>query len=329
MSDRFSQASAASTSGLNEPGCESPGSANPMSTDERCSLCGGPKSRATTTCEALWPTPVAQDDGKTFEAHMAMKERMKGGPRHQPTSLTVVVKALEAGKWCPCRCHTSMSSAAASPARTSASPAREPGSKDHARAFGGSLLGSLGNFDPDTSSLKTSQLSLFGDSTGCLQTLPRAGSMRNGTIYQRQPLAPLTGGTGSGLWPTPAGMDAATGSVGRTATSGRHSLALGMLVNSGAINEATADEAVDRHSKLLAAHGTAKSKWPTPKGSASNYGRPRENDRGDLQAAVLPTPTANRRSGLQSHGVNVVTGQLNPMWVEWLQGFPLGWTEAE
>jgi hypothetical protein len=34
--------------------------------------------------------------------------------------------------------------------------------------------------------------------------------------------------------------------------------------------------------------------WPTPKGSASHYGRPRPEDRGDLQAAVLwPTPTAS------------------------------------
>jgi DNA (cytosine-5)-methyltransferase 1 len=23
------------------------------------------------------------------------------------------------------------------------------------------------------------------------------------------------------------------------------------------------------------------------------------------------------------------TGQLNPMWVEWLMGFPLGWTDLE
>jgi hypothetical protein len=39
--------------------------------------------------------------------------------------------------------------------------------------------------------------------------------------------------------------------------------------------------------------------WPTPKASAENYGQPRENDRGDLQAAALlsgretwPTPSA-------------------------------------
>jgi hypothetical protein len=40
----------------------------------------------------LWPTPVARDDQKTPEAHMASKARMAGGPRHQPTSLTVVAK---------------------------------------------------------------------------------------------------------------------------------------------------------------------------------------------------------------------------------------------
>lgn len=40
-----------------------------------------------------------------------------------------------------------------------------------------------------------------------------------------------------------------------------------------------------------------------------------------------PTPTANRRSGLQSHGQNAILGQLNPQWVEWLMGWPLGWTD--
>ena len=42
---------------------------------------------------------------------------------------------------------------------------------------------------------------------------------------------------------------------------------------------------------------------------------------------MLPTPTANRWDGLQSHGVNVVEGSLNPAWVERLMGYPDGWTE--
>lgn len=42
---------------------------------------------------ALWPTPVANDDNKSPEAHMAMKARMKGGPRNTITSLQVMAKA--------------------------------------------------------------------------------------------------------------------------------------------------------------------------------------------------------------------------------------------
>ena len=52
-----------------------------------------------------WPTPVAQDDNKTPEAHMAMKERMKGGPRKKPTSLNVMVKGIERGMWPTPRAH--------------------------------------------------------------------------------------------------------------------------------------------------------------------------------------------------------------------------------
>jgi hypothetical protein len=40
----------------------------------------------------LWPTPCAQEDGKSPEAHLAMKARMKGGPRHTVTSLAVAAK---------------------------------------------------------------------------------------------------------------------------------------------------------------------------------------------------------------------------------------------
>lgn len=42
----------------------------------------------------LIPTPVAHDDNKSPAAHMAMKARMKGGPRYKPTSLQVVMKML-------------------------------------------------------------------------------------------------------------------------------------------------------------------------------------------------------------------------------------------
>jgi hypothetical protein len=56
----------------------------------------------------------------------------------------------------------------------------------------------------------------------------------------------------------------------------------------------------------------------------------------DLGVAVKmwPTPRAFMHKdsttdrGKSNFG-EVVGGQLNPMWVEWLMGFPLGWTDLE
>ena len=51
------------------------------------------------SASSFLPTPVAQDDNKSPEAHMRMKANMKGGPRHKPTSLQVMVKGIEKGLW--------------------------------------------------------------------------------------------------------------------------------------------------------------------------------------------------------------------------------------
>lgn len=40
---------------------------------------------------------------------------------------------------------------------------------------------------------------------------------------------------------------------------------------------------------------------------------------------LLPTPTASRWSGLQSHGRNFLLGRLSPRFLEWMMGFPIGW----
>lgn len=51
---------------------------------------------------------------------------------------------------------------------------------------------------------------------------------------------------------------------------------------------------------------------------------------------MFPTPTASEADrggkGYRHEGLRCVipeeSGQLNPDWVEWLMGFPPGWTEA-
>ncbi len=64
-------------------------------------------------------------------------------------------------------------------------------------------------------------------------------------------------------------------------------------------------------------------------GAEGRVGKIRYSLQGMARTGLWPTPTANRRDGLQSHGKNAITGQLNPTWVEWLMGFPAGWTDLE
>jgi hypothetical protein len=88
--------------------------------------------------------------------------------------------------------------------------------------------------------------------------------------------------------------------------------------------------------------------WPTPKASAGGpdfakmTGRDNRRPGGGLSlatmAAMFPTPTvqdASNNGGPSQHQRNslplnaVAGGSLNPTWVEWLMGFPLGWTALD
>ena len=100
------------------------------------------------------------------------------------------------------------SSAADSPARTSATPASEPVSTESGQGSGFTSIGSLASFDPDTSSWRTSQLCLNGELDEFSETWPAAGSMRSGRISSRAPWVCHIHDDGCSLWPTPtASMD--------------------------------------------------------------------------------------------------------------------------
>ena len=61
---------------------------------------------------------------------------------------------------------------------------------------------------------------------------------------------------------------------------------------------------------------TGSSLWPTPTADDASNVNPKPNRFMGLVAAV---------NGQESQR----TGKLNPMWVEWLMGFPIGWTDLE
>jgi hypothetical protein len=195
----------------------------------------------------------------------------------------------------------SMLSAADSPARTSPSPARGQAWQAPARDYGKSTPELLANFDPDTSSWRTSQHCLVEGLETFSETWPRSGMMRNGTAYQLPPLVPRTyeiecgsslgrpqlhkGPEESGYWPTPRAID--NGQIKTSRTDSRN------LKSSPTLSEMVL-------------------RWPTP--TARDYrspGRSRLERTGSTAGECLP---------------QAIGGQLNPTWVEWLMGFPLGWT---
>lgn len=75
-----------------------------------------------------------------------------------------------------------------SPAKILARLERRSASTDYVVDCGASLPESLANYDPATSSWKTSQICLTGELAEYSATLPRSGTMRNGKLYRRAPL---------------------------------------------------------------------------------------------------------------------------------------------
>lgn len=113
---------------------------------------------------------------------------------------------------------------------------------------------------------------------------------------------------------------------------------------------ATTDSATDRtsrHSQGGMPLALAVKMWPTPKASDSKGTGPigsasqiHDAKKGNLRGVVLETfatPQARDfRTGQKSRWEDPkrsrnlndqIGGQLNPAWVEWLMGFPIGWTE--
>lgn len=241
--------------------------------------------------------------------------------------------------------HKRMLSRAASRARTSATPVAEQALLASAQDFGANTPESFASYDPATSSWKTSQHSFLEELTVYSATWPRSGTMRNGSVYQRRPLVRLTDVTDSSLWPTPVAHD-----DGKTPEA---HMAMKQRMPGGPRQTITSLNVMVKAIE----QGKYPQLWPTPRSSDADRG-----GRGDLIQAVrgnpnshyrmYPTPTVpnggrSPKGGMSLTGMTLdgkkrqvdlahfvrqsdgVSGQLNPTWVEWLMGFPLGWTDLK
>ena len=254
-------------------------------------------------------------------------------------------------------------------ARTSVQPEKEQESKEKEVDSGVRWQESLGKLNRNGSLQKTHQCLFPEDSISSSPILPKWGLMLDGELLEQTMSEQITKGTEFGLsqetWPTP---DANMGARGtqehwtKTRPSGQPAqYTLNQAVRdsvkmwptpraSSAMNDK--QETCLKRIKKRGYEGKleqAVTMWPTP---TTDIGHERSREywvkrvgkhQIDLQGAVKmwPTPTANedacgKPSGkmqkmLDNHPEvrNQGTGTLNPMWVEWLMGWPLGHTDLK
>jgi hypothetical protein len=181
---------------------------------------------------------------------------------------------------------------AASRARTSALPAKEQALTEPDRECGGTWRGSLARFDPDTFSWRTAQPSLLEDLGESSVTWPRSGMTAAGQCWELPMLGRRINATESGLWRTPQAQEGMRGVYKSKEAMDAH-LNRGHQLN-------LSNQVVHRHL------------WPTP--TAHN-----------AKETNAPSEKLRNEPSLASR----VGGQLNPTWVEWLMGWPLGWTDLK
>ena len=223
----------------------------------------------------------------------------------------------------------SMSSVEVSPVRTSARPEKDSAlSEEREAVCGESMPGSFARYDRATASWKTHQCSLFGGLESFSGTWPREGMMRHGRCYQLAIVAPRMNGRECGLSqkiPTPQSRDSNKGyanRVGRDFTNlcdwaTKFPTPTTKDYVSPSPNEKPRDRLVFAIEKgITKSHkfATQQSRdFRTANGKQDRWSNPKRSRNLNDQVHFLGNGNG---------------GKLNPDWVEWLMGWPIGWTAS-
>ena len=189
---------------------------------------------------------------------------------------------------------------AASRAKTSPQPEEVLESTGSGLDSGVRWRESFRRFDPATSSWRTHRC-LFDEALPASSvTLPRWGMTVGGVLWERLTPGLPTSGIGYGLWPTPK---ASAGGPDFSKMNGRDNRPIGPGISLP----------------------TMVAVWPTPCASegldcGTNWASLAAVDKGGRIARRIAT-----RGGPETQ--QSPSAQLNPNWVEWLMGWPIGWTD--
>ena len=156
---------------------------------------------------------------------------------------------------------------------------------------GNTWQGSLARLDPNTSLWKTAQCSLFEDLELSFQTFPRWGLMQNGALYPLPILVQTISEKEYGLEPNNETFFHTPNTTGMDGGSNSRKALKKRL------------------------------EWPTPTCHlAKETNAPSEKNR--------DTPSIISQIYMQQPKTPI-GGKLNPQFVEWLMGWPLGWTDLK
>jgi hypothetical protein len=179
-------------------------------------------------------------------------------------------------------------------AKTSVPQEKESELTESDQECGEKWRASFTKYDPDLRLWRTHQCSLLGDLEPFSETWPQWGLMRDGECWEQRTLEQTIRGTESGL--SPNGVD----SFHTPNCTG-----------------------LDGGSNSRKALKRRMEKWPTPVCQDSRHATTRH---------LNPKSThwkSNLGEVVMSLEPQNIGGRLNPTWVEWLMGWPLGWTDLK
>ncbi len=172
-----------------------------------------------------------------------------------------------------------------------------------------------------------------------LESLPKSGMTRNGVLYQQPEWVRPIDEIASSLWPTPTTQEVEHPNAELTPTGRRkskdgktsHSLGLADAVQMWPTPVSSSSMAEDistvqarlkngkpYKSRLI----EAVAMWPTPRAAQG------ESRNHTVYAREYGKPQ-NLENRIAQREPSAIGGKLNPNWVEWLMGFPIGWTDLK
>jgi len=240
----------------------------------------------------------------------------------------------------------SLSSPVGSLAKIFPAPVEAPDWTANGQVSGGKCTGSLAKYDPESRSWKTRQRLLFGVDFELLDRLPNWGMTVDGELYRLKTPVLRTDEGESGLWRSP--------DTGAGGTSGLLKEGKDFRENGQPIQVRLIDQVANKRL------------WPTPnardhkdtpgmslEGVNPDGSKRKRDDQlarrvyggGTSTRRTYPPPTSSMMTAADMEQARFAggdpkrptyqeakretTGLLNPEWVEWLMGWPIGYTDLK